>query len=110
MENLSIHDTENLLNQVLDMRKEILSSSKKRKRDYYRFKYPFLYCKSITLFDVVFANEYNYLPILNNMFSGLNKIISGEENKENFEKEMGQKLYDHYIQPKLDQDKEKKKN
>lgn len=103
--NLDSQDTENILNQVLDMREEILCASKKRDRDYYRFKYPFLYTKSITLFDVVFANEYDYLPILNNIFTGLNNIISGKKNKEDFEKEMGQKLFDHYIQPKLDQEK-----
>ncbi len=106
--NLSIQDTENLLTQVLDMREEILNCSIKKQRDYYRFKYQFLYDKSITLFDVVFANEYDYLPFLHNIFSGLSNIISGKENKEDFEKEMGQKLFDHYIQPKLDQEKKEK--
>lgn len=102
-------DVNNLLKQVLDMRKDIINSEVLTK-DQYSSKYNYLYTYSPTLFEMVYLNEEPYLNQLNLMISNIMKIKRKEISQETADKEIGEKLAEKYIYPYIDMEKELEKN
>lgn len=100
---ISPEDYQKIRNEITSMENEIKKSGNtKLDRKMLAMKYNFLFTKSMSLFDIIYKNEYDYTPFLNKLFGGLESIMNKSEKQADVEKRLGEELFNHYVQPKLD--------
>ncbi|HEY9704245.1 MAG TPA: hypothetical protein V6C58_17470 [Allocoleopsis sp.] len=93
---------DSVLNEVLDMREEILKSQEKKSISYYKSKYSILAKGSYSLFSMVYRNEIDYLPKLYNYYVKLYSIKDDLSNKRDIELDLSQEMFDEYVKPILE--------
>lgn len=102
-----ILNTDKLLKEVLDMKKDLENDTVSSKENY-KSKYNYLSTFSPTLFDMVYKNEKDYMNLLNDMVKSANKIKKKNLSQHQADVEIGEKLASIYVHPIVDMEKEKK--
>lgn len=101
-----ILDTNKILKEVLDMRKD-LENNLVLTKDKYKEKYNYMSGKTPTLFEIVYKNEGNYLEYLNFMINNAHKLQRNEVNQYDADVTVGTKLAKDFVYSNIDMSKEK---
>jgi hypothetical protein len=97
----SIRDTVNLLKQIIntDEFKEKKENNNKEYQNYLIRIFPTFYETYPTLFNNIIENK--DLTFLESMLEGIIKINENKDNKDNIEKDLGEKLAEKYLYPNI---------
>jgi hypothetical protein len=97
----SIRDTVNLLKQIIntDEFKEKKENNNKEYQNYLIQIFPTFYETYPTLFNNIIENK--DLTFLESMLEGIIKINENKDNKDNIEKDLGEKLAEKYLYPNI---------
>lgn len=99
-------NTDKVLSDVLGMREDIQNNLDFTKNQYIQL-YPYLYENVPTLFELVYKNEIDYLPMLECLLENALKVKNNVKSQYDIDVDVGQVLAEKYIHPNIDMEKEK---
>lgn len=97
-------DLNKILKEIVSMRELIKNGNTSTKE--LKKKFPYTYKNTPTLFDMVIANDTEYMIILDGLFRKAKEVQKDKTKFEEYSKEVGEQMATKYIYPLIDKSKE----